>query len=49
VKKATAGKVLFQSGYDSLQLAKDDGITNVSKDSDKADKSVSIYRLMLDM
>lgn len=49
VKKATAGKVLFQSGYDSLQLAKDDGITNISKDSDKADKSVSIYRLMLDM
>jgi 2',3'-cyclic-nucleotide 2'-phosphodiesterase/3'-nucleotidase len=49
VKKATVGKVLFQSGYDSLQLAKDDGITNISKDSDKADKSASIYRLMLDM
>ena len=49
VKKSTAGKVLFESGYDSLQLAKDDGLTNISKDSDKADKSASIYRLLLDM
>ena len=49
VKKTTAGKVLFESGYDSLQLAKDDGLSNISKDSDKADKSVSIYRLHLDM
>lgn len=49
VKKSTAGKVLFESGFDSLQLAKDDGLTNISKDSDKADKSGSIYRLHLDM
>ncbi len=49
VKKSTAGKILFQSSYDSLQLAKDAGLTNITKDSDKADKSASIYRLNLDM
>ena len=49
MKRSTSGKVLFDSAYDSLNVALDDGLTNVTKDSDKADKSGSVYRLNLDM
>jgi len=48
VKHTVAGNVLFQSAYDSLQLAIDDGVTNIVKYSDKSDKSASIYKLLLD-
>ncbi|MDY0330831.1 MAG: bifunctional 2',3'-cyclic-nucleotide 2'-phosphodiesterase/3'-nucleotidase [Thiomonas sp.] len=48
VKTATAGKVLFESGPNALQLAIDDGITHVTLDSTKPDGSASIYQLHLD-
>jgi len=48
VKQTVTGNVLFQSAYDSLQLAIDDGVTNIVKHSDKSDKSASIYKLLLD-
>ena len=47
VPVAVAGKVTFESAYDAEAVARDEGITNVFKDSDKADKSVSFYRLQL--
>lgn len=47
VKTATAGKVLFESGPNALQLATDDGINNITLDSTSPDGSASIYQLQL--
>ncbi len=47
VKTPTAGKVLFESGPNALQIAIDDGITNVTLDSTKPDGSASIYQIHL--
>ncbi|WP_229797372.1 bifunctional 2',3'-cyclic-nucleotide 2'-phosphodiesterase/3'-nucleotidase [Jeongeupia chitinilytica] len=44
-----AGRVLFESAYDAEAVARADGIANVFKVEDKADRSGSIYKLDLSL
>ncbi|WP_200917110.1 bifunctional 2',3'-cyclic-nucleotide 2'-phosphodiesterase/3'-nucleotidase [Jeongeupia sp. HS-3] len=48
-KVTLAGRVLFESALDAEAVARADGIANVFKIEDKADKSGSIYKLDLSL